>query len=148
MLSRQSFEPGTLQFALRQLKTHLFLPVELKFVLQHWICSKTCLHSIRLHQYMTCIPRRAFCVVDLKFGRCSVSVWIGCLSVCLSVCHALHDRRLFGQLERRNCRGIEKKREKSSENEETVEKSREKWFGNGSVPNPSDYDNLAYGPIY
>ena len=39
MLSRQSFEPGTLQFALRQLKTHLFLPVELKFVLQH-CCDK------------------------------------------------------------------------------------------------------------
>ena len=62
------------------------------------------------------------------------------LSVCLS---RSPDLRLFGQLERRNCRENEKKREKSSENEETVEKSREKWFGHGSIPSPSDYRNLT-----
>ena len=74
-----------------------------------------------------------------------------CLSVSVSVRPCLSrspDLRLFGQLERRNCRENEKKREKSSENEETVEKSREKWFGHGSIPSPSDYRDLTWGPIY
>ena len=88
------------------------------------------------------LPFRAFCVQgpqNLMFVRPCVRV-----SVRPSVCPSRSpDLRLFDQLERRNCRGNEKKREKSSENEETVEKSREKWFGNGSVPNPSDYHNLT-----
>ena len=78
-----------------------------------------------------------------NFDVCSSVRPSVCLSVRPSVCLSRSpDLRLFGQLERRNCRENEKKREKSSENEETVEKSREKWFGHGSIPSPSDYCNL------
>ena len=82
------------------------------------------------------LPFRAFCVQgpqNLMFVR-------PCVCPCPS--RSL-DLLVFGQLKRRNCRENEKYREKSSENEETVEKSREKWLAHGPILNPSDYHNLT-----
>ena len=78
--------------------------------------------------------------VEPKPGRPYPSDWQPHLSVCLSVTLSRSSPLWSARAKK-----LSRKREKtwkSSANEETVEKSREKWFGHGSIPNPSDYRKL------